>query len=323
MMKKGYKEYRITNILLLVIFVALLFSCEKNNKTSGENNGLFSEQESEKMGSDFAYDGMTLPFDTEIPETLEHKIDPLVLIQLSGSETSLDKISHVMTVDGKIHPADSFLGGIIFAFAVEGNTGYSLETNDVFYIKPDMLASKYREYILRGLQSIFSQDRISDIQVIIKFDVTNLDNVDGKENIGDNIYIKLKPNAYGIIVVVNIDGGWKIKYDEKHKLIISPDGSIEREYIPLSTKELELTKTFIQNIIDHGNNSMDSVTVRNIPFDRTKQFAAEDAAYFKRQKIGTILFFLLGLVIIGIIISLIFSIKHYKRKRVNRRHASD
>jgi len=39
MMKKVYKEYRIINIFLLVIFVVLLFSCEKNNKTSDENKG--------------------------------------------------------------------------------------------------------------------------------------------------------------------------------------------------------------------------------------------------------------------------------------------
>jgi hypothetical protein len=31
MMKKVYKEYRVTNVFLLVNFVALLFSCEKNN----------------------------------------------------------------------------------------------------------------------------------------------------------------------------------------------------------------------------------------------------------------------------------------------------
>ena len=31
-MKNDYKEYRIVNIFLLVIFVVLLFSCKKNNK---------------------------------------------------------------------------------------------------------------------------------------------------------------------------------------------------------------------------------------------------------------------------------------------------
>ena len=37
-MKKCYKEYHVANIFSLVIFVVLLFSCERNNKTS-ENNG--------------------------------------------------------------------------------------------------------------------------------------------------------------------------------------------------------------------------------------------------------------------------------------------
>jgi hypothetical protein len=47
MMEKIYKEYYVANIFLLVIFVGLLFSCEKNIKTPEEsNNEQLSEQES-------------------------------------------------------------------------------------------------------------------------------------------------------------------------------------------------------------------------------------------------------------------------------------
>ena len=46
-MKKVYKKYRVANVFMLVIFVALLFSCEKNIKTLEEsNNGQLFEQES-------------------------------------------------------------------------------------------------------------------------------------------------------------------------------------------------------------------------------------------------------------------------------------
>lgn len=46
-MEKIYKEYYVANIFLLVIFVGLLFSCEKNIKTPEEsNNEQLSEQES-------------------------------------------------------------------------------------------------------------------------------------------------------------------------------------------------------------------------------------------------------------------------------------
>jgi len=46
-MKKVYKEYHVTNIILLAIIVVLLFSCEKNINTSEKSNkGQLFEQES-------------------------------------------------------------------------------------------------------------------------------------------------------------------------------------------------------------------------------------------------------------------------------------
>jgi len=305
MMKKGYKEYHVSTIFLLVIFATLLFSCEKKNDkiTEEENNGL-------------ANDELTLLYNTKISEILgQENTMPVMGLdkgQLPESETPLTKqnmIPYVMTVDGNIQLADSFSKGAIFALALalEDEAEYSFRRN-VVYIKPesiDKLESKYREYIFNFLRSTFTEDRIRNLEVKLKLDDTNLENIDGE------IYIK--PNACGIIVSVNIDGRWEFKYDEKHKFIISPDGSREREYIPIYN--LKATQTLIRRIIGYNRNRMDSITIRNIPFDRTKQFAAEDAAYFKQQRTKTILLFsLVGLVLICLIFSLIFSIKHYKRK---------
>jgi len=274
-MKKGYKEYRVASIFLLVIFAALLFSCEKNNKTSEE-----------------------LP----------------VLPRSEASLAEQNITLYVMTDYGIIqrpYPLSgrSLLGILGITKTYMGYFGEK-KAQDVVYIKPenlDKIESKYRENIFNVLRSIFSSDRIRDLEVIFSLDLTNLKKIDGE------IYVK--PNTCGRIVSVIIDGTWKVKYDEKNKPIISPDGSIEREYIPLPENERRAAEELIQYTIDHRNNSMDSVIVQNIPFDRTKQFAAEDAAYFKRQKIGTILFILVGMVIIGSIISFLFSIRHYKRKR--------
>jgi flagellar M-ring protein FliF len=107
------------------------------------------------------------------------------------------------------------------------------------------------------------------------------------------------PQIDRVTVSVNIDGKWKWKYDEKGNPVVLPDGTIERDYIPVPPDELRSTQLLIQNAVGYNAGRGDSVTVQNIPFDRTKQFSEEDAAYFRRKQIQTtILVFLSGLVIL-------------------------
>jgi len=160
------------------------------------------------------------------------------------------------------------------------------------------LEAKYRAEILRQLLAIYGSDRVRDLFIKIDMDMSK------------------KANER-IFVSVNIDGKWEFKYDEKYKFIISPDGIREREYIPISYNELRNVVMLIQEAIGYNPNRGDSVTVQNIPFDRSKQFADEDAAFFRWQKKGTISFFLFGLIIIYIIISLIFSILGMEGMRNN------
>ena len=51
--------------------------------------------------------------------------------------------------------------------------------------------------------------------------------------------------------------------------------------MPISINEWRDTESIIKEIIDYNPNRMDSVTVYNIPAERSEQFAAEDDAYFK------------------------------------------
>jgi flagellar M-ring protein FliF len=107
------------------------------------------------------------------------------------------------------------------------------------------------------------------------------------------------PSIDRVTVSVNIDGTWKWKYDEKRSPVIAEDGSIQREYTPISAENLRATQTLIQNAIGYSAARGDSVTVQNIQFDRTKQFHDEDAAYFRQKQIQTtILVFLSGLAIL-------------------------
>jgi flagellar M-ring protein FliF len=107
------------------------------------------------------------------------------------------------------------------------------------------------------------------------------------------------PGIDRVTVSVNIDGTWSWKYDEKKNPMILPNGSIEREYTPVSPEDLRATQLLIQDAIGYSAARGDSVTVQNIRFDRTAQFAEEDAAYFRQQQFKTtVIVFISGLVLL-------------------------
>jgi flagellar M-ring protein FliF len=108
-----------------------------------------------------------------------------------------------------------------------------------------------------------------------------------------------KPKIDRVTVSVNVDGVWKLKYDVKGKPVILPNGSLEREYTPVEPEVLADTQSYVQDSVGFNAARGDSVTITNIPFDRTEEFANLDAAYFRKRNIqNTILFFLLGLAVL-------------------------
>ena len=87
------------------------------------------------------------------------------------------------------------------------------------------------------------------------------------------------PGIVRITVSVNIDGIWRIALDEKGSPIIDEYG-IKRVYTPISSGDLEQLEILLQNAAGYNAARGDSVSVHNIPFDRSQQFAREDAEYF-------------------------------------------
>jgi flagellar M-ring protein FliF len=107
------------------------------------------------------------------------------------------------------------------------------------------------------------------------------------------------PQIDRISISVNIDGTWKWKYNEKREPVISEDGSIERVYTPVPDKDLFDAVLLVQGGIGYNAARSDIVTVRNIRFDRSKEFKEEDAAYFrKKQMQTTVIVFLAGLTLL-------------------------
>lgn len=129
------------------------------------------------------------------------------------------------------------------------------------------------------------------------------------------------PSIDRVTVSVNIDGVWKKKYDEKGKLIILPNGSIEREYIALTDDVLLKAQDLVQDAIGYNRNRGDSVTVRNVPVDRTAEFEAEDLALVRAQQTKITIF----ISVVGIIIVLLFFIlfRFISRELERRRRARE
>ena len=104
------------------------------------------------------------------------------------------------------------------------------------------------------------------------------------------------PQIDRVTVSVNIDGVWRRKFDEKRNPVITKEGTIEREYVPVSSDDLRRVEGLIRDAIGYNSARGDSVTVTNIPVDRTKEFSDEDAAYFRKKQMQiTIIIFIAGL----------------------------
>jgi len=130
---------------------------------------------------------------------------------------------------------------------------------------------------------------------------------------------EISPQIDRVTVSVNIDGVWKWKYDDKGNPAVLPDGSIEREYTPISPEILRYAEDLVRDAIGYNSARGDSVTVRNIPFDRTEEFKAEDEAYFRQKQMQTtIIVFIIGLTLIlfAFMIFRVISRELERRKRL-------
>ena len=126
------------------------------------------------------------------------------------------------------------------------------------------------------------------------------------------------PQIDRVTVSVNIDGKWKMKFDDKKKPVVTEDNTIEREYIPVPEKELSDAKSLIQDAIGYNPRRGDSVTVRNIPFERGEEFRLQDAEYFRKKQIQTMFIIIivgLTILLLGFIIFRTISREIERRRR--------
>ncbi|AEE16400.1 flagellar basal-body MS-ring/collar protein FliF [Treponema brennaborense] len=107
------------------------------------------------------------------------------------------------------------------------------------------------------------------------------------------------PSIDRVTVSVNIDGTWRRTYDDKGQLVLNPNGTIAREYVPVDSAVLSSAAKLVQDAIGYNRNRGDSVTVQNIQYDRTAQFEEEDMAYIRaQQQRKTIMLVIAGIAVV-------------------------
>ena len=90
-------------------------------------------------------------------------------------------------------------------------------------------------------------------------------------------------NIRRVTASVAIDGVWKWNYDENGIVELNTDGSIARDYVPVSPEELKTVEALVRDAIGFNPNRGDSVTVAHLQKDRRAEHAGEDSV-FRRQK---------------------------------------
>ncbi|MGA2977454.1 MAG: flagellar basal-body MS-ring/collar protein FliF [Spirochaetia bacterium] len=121
----------------------------------------------------------------------------------------------------------------------------------------------------------------------------------------------------GISAGVAIDGVWKQKYDKNGKVMLNPDGSIQRDYTPVSDDDVAKAKALIQAAIGFNRDRGDTVEVQTLPWDHTTQFAREDGVFRRQLQMRRIIY---GLLIgLGVLLILVLAYRLIAKEMERRR----
>ncbi len=128
------------------------------------------------------------------------------------------------------------------------------------------------------------------------------------------------PTIDRVTVSVNIDGVWKWKYTDKGEPVVKAEGGIEREYVPIEQADLDAAAALVRDAIGYDRMRGDSVTVRNIQFDRSTQFRTEDEMFLRRQQTNRIILYsLIGVafLLVAFIVFRLASRELERRRRIS------
>ncbi len=131
----------------------------------------------------------------------------------------------------------------------------------------------------------------------------------------------VRPTIKQRTVSVNIDGTYEKEVDDKGHYVLDKGGTrIKRTYVPVSAEDLAQAERLVKaTLAAYDASRDDKVEVTSIQIDRSKQFEAEDAAFFRAQQTRrTLLLVLAGIaiVLVAFIIFRLISRELERRRRL-------
>nr|WP_267507466.1 flagellar basal-body MS-ring/collar protein FliF [Borreliella afzelii] len=119
----------------------------------------------------------------------------------------------------------------------------------------------------------------------------------------------------GVSLGIFVDGIWNFVYDEKGNFVIE-NGMRKREYKPMALEEIKNIEDVLQSSFEYKPERGDSITVRNISFDRMNEFRKMDENYFASERFKYFLF--IASIIFSLLI-LVFTIFFAISRELERR----
>jgi flagellar M-ring protein FliF len=120
-----------------------------------------------------------------------------------------------------------------------------------------------------------------------------------------------------ITASVALDGVWRWKYDTQGKVVLNPDGSIQREYVPVADEDIAKLKGLVEGAIGIVRERGDYVQVQHVAFERTRQFEKEDSVFRRQLAVRRTITW--GLVGLGALLLLILAYRLVAKEMERRR----
>jgi flagellar M-ring protein FliF len=122
-----------------------------------------------------------------------------------------------------------------------------------------------------------------------------------------------------ITIGTAVDGVWRWNYNETGTVELDSDGSIVRQYTPVSDEDLRKAQTLIEHAVGYDRARGDSITVQHLQFDRSSQFLQEDERFRAQKRLQqAILYSIIGvaIIIIAFIVFRLISRELERRRRL-------
>ncbi|MFP4509588.1 MAG: flagellar basal-body MS-ring/collar protein FliF [Spirochaetaceae bacterium] len=128
------------------------------------------------------------------------------------------------------------------------------------------------------------------------------------------------PSVERISVGVALDGRWEWEYDDNGNVVMNPDGSISRTYVPITPEDIETARELVEAAVGFTSERGDQVRVQHLQFNREDEHREEDDVFRRQRQIQQIILYsLLGLAALLALFIVVRIIQRELERRRRRR----